>query len=242
MKTVFIVSFKGTAYSGWQVQPNAVTIQKTLQNAIEKVIEHPISLTGCGRTDSGVHANEFYCHIDTVVELSAEKLSYAINRVLPNDICVKRVIHVDDSFHSRYSAKGKEYVYVILNSKIKDVFAAEISHRFSYEIDVDYVNEIAKDFVGTHDFKSFMAKNSKVEDTNRTVWYFRAERENNFVKFYVAADGFLYNMVRIMIGTVLQIISGRIKIPINQIIDKRNRAYAGDTVPPYGLFLNKVFY
>lgn len=242
MKTVLQLSFRGTAYSGWQVQPNAVSLQKTVQTAVEEVFERPVKLTGCSRTDSGVHANAYICHLDCATTIPCDRLPLAISRLLPDDISVDKAWLADDTFHSRYSAVGKEYMYLIWNSALKNVFYTDLAAKWVYPIDVERLNELGRGFEGTHDFSSFMAAHSKIKDATRTVKYFRAEREGNFVRIYTAADGFLYNMVRIMVGTALQSLTGRIKETIPEIIEAKDRGHAGYTMPASGLYLNKVIY
>ncbi|MDD4124763.1 MAG: tRNA pseudouridine(38-40) synthase TruA [Eubacteriales bacterium] len=244
MITALVISYKGTGYCGWQVQAQSPrpSVQKTLQTAIETVIGCGIKLSGCSRTDSGVHANEYYCHLDRYVEIDCDRLPLAINKYLPDDICVKRAFTAEDSFHSRYFAKGKEYMYLVWNSRLKNVFYTDTAYMYPKRIDVDVINAFGKGFEGTHDFTSFMSAHSKIKDTVRTVWYFRAERDGDFVRFYTAADGFLYNMVRIMVGSALEICSGRITLPIEEIIERKSRQAAGKTMPAQGLYLNKVIY
>lgn len=234
--------FKGTAYCGWQVQSNALSIQTVVQNAVEQVFGTRLGISGCSRTDSGVHANEYVCHIKNAPEIDVESLPLAINTHLPKDIAVTAARIVDDSFHARYSAKGKEYVYLIWNSRVRNPFYSDTALHYPKYIDCGKAAEIAKDFVGRHDFASFMAAHSKIEDTVREVWYFKCEREGDFVRFIVAADGFLYNMVRIMCGTLLQCLNGQIKEPLSAVIEAKSRSKAGPTLPPHGLYLNKIFY
>jgi tRNA pseudouridine38-40 synthase len=236
------LKFKGTAYCGWQVQNNSVSIQSVVQDAAEQVFGSRLGITGCSRTDSGVHANEYVCHIRNAPEIDVVRLPLAINSHLPKDVAVTDARTVDDSFHARYSAKGKEYVYLICNSYIHNPFFADTALHYPKYIDCGRAAEIAKDFEGKHDFTSYMAAHSKVKDTYREVWYFKAERDGDFVRFTVAADGFLYNMVRIMCGTLLQCLSGHIKIPISNIINAVDRSKAGPTLPAHGLYLNKIFY
>ncbi|MGI6715856.1 MAG: tRNA pseudouridine(38-40) synthase TruA [Eubacteriales bacterium] len=244
MKTGLVISYKGSAYCGWQIQTKAKkpSVQKTLQNAVESTFGIQVSLTGCSRTDSGVHAKEFYCHLDKLISIDNEKIPLAVNRNLPSDICVNRAFDADDSFHSRYSAKGKEYMYLIWNSKYKNVFHTDTAFMYPKYIDVDELNKIGKDFEGTHDFSAFVSANTTVSDFVRTVWYFRAERDGDFVKIYTAADGFLYNMVRIMVGTSIDILTGGVSLPVKEIIESKQRGKAGRTMPPHGLYLNRVFY
>jgi tRNA pseudouridine38-40 synthase len=234
--------FKGTRYCGWQVQTNAISIQSVVQDAVEKVFGTRFGISGCSRTDSGVHANEYVCHIKNVPEIDVSRLPLAINSHLPRDIAVTAAKVVDNDFHARYSAKGKEYVYLIWNSRMHNPFYSDTALHYPKYIDCEKANEIAKDFTGRHDFASFMAAHSKIEDTVREVWYFKCEREGDFVKFIVAADGFLYNMVRIMCGTLLQCLNGQKKESIGVIIEAKSRSAAGPTLPPHGLYLNKIFY
>lgn len=236
------LQFRGTAYCGWQVQKNAVSIQSVVQDAVECVFGSRFGITGCSRTDSGVHANEYVFHIQNAPEFDTARLPLAINSHLPKDIAVTAARKVDDIFHARYSAKGKEYVYRIWNSRIHNPFNADTAFHYPKKIDCETASQIAQDFVGQHDFASFMAAHSKIEETIREVWYFKAEREGDFVNFTVAADGFLYNMVRIMCGTVLQSLTGHIKIPISTVIDAKDRGKAGMTLPAHGLYLNRIFY
>jgi tRNA pseudouridine38-40 synthase len=137
---------------------------------------------------------------------------------------------------------GKEYMYLIWNSRIKNVFYSDTAYMYPKTIDVAKLNALGKEYEGTHDFASFMSTHSKVQDTVRTVWYFKAERDGGFVRIYTAADGFLYNMVRIMVGTAVEICSGRITLPIGEIIERKSRSASGKTMPAKGLYLNKVFY
>ena len=242
MKTALVLSYLGTDYHGWQRQNNALTIQQLMEEAWEKTCGRAVYISGCGRTDAGVHANAYICHLDCEAHIPCDRLPYAISRLLPDDISVDRAWLADDDFHSRYSAKGKEYMYLIWNSRLKNVFYTDTALKWVHHIDIDAFNAVGSDFVGTHDFSAFMATHSKIKDTRRTVEYFRAERDGDFVRVYTAADGFLYNMVRIMVGTVLQSLSGRIKEPVADIIGSHDRSRAGCTVPAQGLYLNRVFY
>jgi tRNA pseudouridine38-40 synthase len=243
LKTVLELSFKGTAYSGWQVQPDAVSVQSVVQDAVNRVLGKNVTVTGCSRTDAGVHANMFVCHLGCLTGIPDDCFPLAVNRLLPDDVSVTRAYTADDEFHARYDAKGKEYMYLIWNSRIKNVFYSDTAYRYPRKIDTELANSICAEFEGTHDFASCMAAHSKPKDTTvRTVSYYKAVRDGDFVKFYVAADGFLYNMVRIMTGTVLQIMSGSVKMPARDIIASRDRSNAGFTVPSCGLYLNKVIY
>jgi tRNA pseudouridine38-40 synthase len=237
------IAYKGTNYCGWQVQPQKPTVQATLQAACEEVFGASVEVTGCSRTDSGVHANGYVATVrGDIPEIPTDSLPLAINTKLPEDISVLSADIAPEGFHPRYDAIGKEYIYVIHNSRIRDPFLADVAWLFPRHIDVDKANELCKKFIGKQDFGAFMATGSKITDTVREIRYFSAERVGDKIVFTVAADGFLYNMVRIMVGTVAQMASGTELMPIERIISLRDRANAGITAPASGLTLNRVFY
>ena len=237
------ISFDGTAYHGWQVQENAVTVQQTLQDAFEKICSSRDNVVGCSRTDSGVHANMYCCNIRTENPIACDRLVTALNAVMPRDIAALSCREVDFDFHARYDCKSKEYIYKIWNSPNKSPFLYNYSLHYKYPLDEKFLSEQAKDFIGTHDFSSFCAAGSSVEDTVRTVMNATVEREGDMVIFRVEADGFLYNMVRIMTGTLLDIAKGKIPADsIPQIIESGSRFAAGYTAPARGLYLNNINY
>ncbi len=244
MRNLFLkIQFDGTAYHGWQVQQNALTVQETLQDALEQICSKRDNIVGCSRTDAGVHANMYCCNIRTESPIACEKLVNALNALLPRDIAALECKEVDWDFHARYDCKSKEYIYKIWNSPNKHPFLYGYSLHYKYRLDEAMLDRQAKDFIGTHDFTSFCAAGSSVEDTVRTVMNASVERDGDMLTFRVEADGFLYNMVRIMTGTLLDIAKG--KIPQNsipQIIDSRNRFAAGQTAPAHGLYLNNIHY
>ena len=237
------ISFDGTAYHGWQVQENAVTVQKTLQDAMEHICSRRDNVVGCSRTDAGVHANMYCCNIRTENAIECKKLVGALNAVLPRDIAALDCREVDFDFHARYDCKSKEYIYKIWNSPNKNPFLYNYSLHYKYPLDEEFLSRQAKAFIGKHHFDAFCAAGSSVEDTERTVMNACVERDGDMVIFRVEADGFLYNMVRIMTGTLIDI--SRKKIPadsIEQIILSKNRSAAGYTAPAHGLYLNKIHY
>ncbi len=237
------IAYKGTNYCGWQVQPGKPTVQAAVQRACEEIFGVKTDITGCSRTDSGVHAKGFVALASgELPDIPTESLPLALNTKLPEDIAIIGASVAGDGFHPRYDALGKEYVYTIRNSKTRSPFDNDISWLFTRSIDIDKANELCREFVGKHDFCAFMAAGSKITDTVREVKYFRAEREGESIVFTVAADGFLYNMVRIMVGTVAEAASGTDMMPISDILSSRDRANAGVTAPAKGLTLNKVFY
>lgn len=244
MKNILLdIAYNGADFHGWQIQPNAVTVQQTLCDSIEKLTSRRVNLIGCSRTDSGVHANMFICNFQTESAIPPDKFADALNCELPDTIVVKRSALVDDSFHSRYDCKGKRYIYRILNSKNKCPFRNRLVYYYPYEINVQTLDETAKDFMGTHNFSAFCAAGSDVVDRVRTIRNFDVYRHNDEVIFSVEGDGFLYNMVRIMVGTLLDISRGKIdKDSVSRIIQSKNRDNAGVTVPGEGLYLDRVFY
>ena len=237
------ISFDGTAYHGWQVQENAVTVQQTLQDALEQICSKRDNVVGCSRTDSGVHANMYCCNVRTESTIDCKKLVGALNAVLPKDIAAIDCKEVDYEFHARYDCKSKEYIYKIWNSQNKNPFLYDYSLHYKYPLDADFLDRQAKAFIGTYKFDSFCAAGSSVEDTERTVMNASVEREGDMVIFRVEANGFLYNMVRIMVGTLIDISRGRIPADsIDNIIRAENRSAAGYTAPAHGLYLNKIHY
>ena len=238
------ISYVGTNYHGWQVQKNALTVQEVFQKALHTVLKESTDIKGCSRTDTGVHANMYVVNFLTSSLMNCESFPFALNRHLPDDICVYDCTEKDMSFHARYSCKGKEYIYKIWNYKFKNPFSKGQALHYWYPLNVDLMNEAAQNFVGKHDFTSFATlDNRKAENMERTIEYFKVDKAENFISFTVKADGFLYNMVRIMVGTLLRVSQGKIKPnEIPNIINSKNRALAGPTAPPQGLYLNRIFY
>lgn len=237
------LQFLGTAYHGWQVQKNAKSIQEEVQDAIEAVLGSRGSLSGCSRTDTGVHANQYFCTLRTEHPMDCYRLMGALNATLPKDIGVIACKEVPEGFHPRYSAVGKEYQYLIDNGSGKNPFLRDRALPYHRKIDAAFLNRQAQDFVGTHDFTSFCANRVPVNENIRTVRKASVIREGDLVIFTVEADGFLYHMVRIMVGTLLWINEGkREEDSIPSILAAADRAAAGLTAPACGLYLNRVFY
>lgn len=238
------LSYVGTNYHGWQIQENALTVQETFQNALYKILKERVDIKGCSRTDTGVHANTYVVNFHTNSHMRCENFIFALNRHLPGDICVWDCTEKDESFHARYSCKGKEYIYKIWNNKIKNPFFDGRALHYWYPLKIKLMNDAAKNFIGKHDFTAFATLDSrKQENMERTIEYFEVEKDGDFVNFIVKADGFLYNMVRIMVGTLLRVSQGKIKPDdIREIINSKNRSLAGPTAPPHGLYLNRIFY
>ncbi|MCQ4022138.1 tRNA pseudouridine(38-40) synthase TruA [Ruminococcus sp. zg-924] len=238
------ISYDGKAYHGWQVQQNALTVQQVFQTALEKIIGKDYTVKGCSRTDSGVHANMYCISVKTSHRIPAERLKCAMNRFLPQDIVVLQSREVDSEFHARYSCKSKEYVYKIWNSEQRNPFLNGYALHYRYKLDENLLNRAAQAYVGKHDFTSFCTLDKREKgDLTRNVKSFSVTRNGNLVEMKVEADGFLYNMVRIMVGTLLRVAQGKIgENEITDIINAKNRKAAGPTAPACGLYLNRVNY
>lgn len=240
MKYALTLAFNGSNFSGWQVQKNAPSVQAAVQDAAEKVFGSRLPVTGCSRTDSGVHATGYVCHIESEKRIDAKKLPLAFNSYLPRDISVLSARETGDDFHARYSAFGKEYLYVLRNSPVRYPFSEGLCFLYPHALDTEKLRALSQSYVGRHDFRAFMAAGSKIQDTVRRVYRFDVERKGGFVLMRVAADGFLYNMVRIMVGTLLRAEKGACNI--EEALASRERRMAGPTAPACGLYLSRVFY
>ncbi len=238
------IAFSGKNFHGWQIQQNAITVQEVFQEALKKILNEKIDIKGCSRTDSGVHANMYCISIKTSRDIPCERLAMALNKFLPAEIAVKSCIDVPYDFHARYSCVAKEYIYKIHNSKIRDPFKDGYVFEYRYNLDEKLMNQAAQNFVGKHDFTSFCTLDKrKMDNMTRNVSACNVHREDDMVIFTVRADGFLYNMVRIMVGTLLRVAQGKIKEEeIKYILSAKNRKLAGPTAVACGLYLNKVFY
>ncbi len=241
---IVIISYDGSHYHGWQIQKNAVTVQEVFQKALEKIMQQKLDIKGCSRTDTGVHANMYAISFKVLSRMKCENIVSALNRFLPPDMAAIKSYEVPLDFHARYSCVGKEYIYKIWNNRIRNPFLNNRVFHYWYPLDEKYLNDAAKMFIGKHNFTAF-ATLDKRETKNmvRNITEFEVYRNGDMVEFKVRADGFLYNMVRIMSGTLLRVAQGKIKpedIPL--IIKSQDRKNAGPTAPPQGLYLNKVFY
>lgn len=242
-RLLLTIQYDGSAYHGWQVQNNAITVQQVLQDAIEKVFLSRLDVIGCSRTDSGVHANMYCVSFDTSMDIAPDKVVLALNGYLPKDVAVVDCVEVALDFHPRYHVQSKQYVYKLYNGRVKNPFLADYALHYRRPIDVDYLNAEAQAFVGKHDYSGFCSVKSDVEDTVRDVKSFSVTRDGDMVYFTVEADGFLYNMVRILVGTLLFVSEGKIKAgELSDVIASKDRTRAGKTAPPQGLYLNKVNY
>ena len=240
------IAYNGSGYCGWQVQKNGKSVQGELCRAAEEAYSCKISVTGCSRTDSGVHATEYYCTLDipeNAPRIPTERVPSALNVRLDESVTVYEATEVSEDFHARYSVKKKTYEYVIDNGYYRDPFLFKRAWHIKTPLDEKKMNEAARAFVGRYDFSAFMASGSEIEDATRTVFDAEVERVGSKVLFRVTADGFLYNMVRIMMGTLADVSCGRISVSdIHEIIKSRDRKNAGATAPADGLYLKHVEY
>ena len=247
MKYFAKIKYIGTDFHGFQVQPDKRTVQGELCVALERAVGAPCKVTGCSRTDAGVHANEFCITVDCeTATVPPEKLPLAVARYLPPDLSLYYACEADSSFHSRYSVKSKEYLYRIRNTRVSDPFdygRVWLLNPPITENGLENMKKASAYIVGKKDFSTFMAEGSDVTDTVREIFYLNVERVGDYIEIRICADGFLYNMVRIIVGTLTEVAYGRIKPDaIPEIIESKNRSKAGMTAPPEGLYLNRVNY
>ena len=238
-----IIAYDGTDYVGWQTQPNGVAVQEVIEKAILEVTGEQTTLQGSGRTDSGVHARAQVAHFDTGARMAADKFAIALNTHLPADIRVLYSEEVSPDFHARFSAKEKQYRYFVQTGPHADVFARKYALHAYMPLDLDLMNEAAALVVGTHDFSAFMSTGREVETAVRTVSLSKWEKQGKFLVYTVQGNGFLYNMVRILVGTMVSMGSGRIpKDSMEKALASLSRKDAGPTAPPHGLVLWRVKY
>ncbi len=241
---LFTLRFDGSVFHGWQIQHNAITVQQVFQEAVAKIIGKCPDIKGCSRTDSGVHANMFCISMRVRHPIPCERFFAAVNSHLPEEVVVTNVREVPLDFHARYSALGKRYIYKVHNSQIRDPFLRGRALYYRRPINAELLNKASKAFIGSHDFTSFCTLDKReAGDFVRTVSDFSVWREGDMVYFSVSADGFLYNMVRIMVGTLLYINEGGTSPDsIPHILEALSRSEAGPTAPACGLYLDEVFY
>ena len=244
MKILLEISYRGTDFAGFQVQSGARTVQGTLQDALEKLYGERPPVKGCSRTDSGVHARQFFATFDAESRVPCERLPFALNALLPEDISAKSARVVPESFHVRHDVSFKEYEYLILNETQRDPFFEGLAYRPKHPLDrtaLSRAREAAAFIVGKQDFASFMSAGSNIVDTVRDVKSLEILEDGGLLRVRISADGFLYNMVRIITGTLIDVAFGRIEAGrIPEIIAARNRGAAGFTAPAEGLYLRRV--
>lgn len=244
MKNIALrLRYDGSRYHGWQVQKNAVTVAQTMEEALAKVCGERVKLTGCGRTDAGVHALRYCANFHSGCTVPVDRLPLAVNSRLPDDIAVVDAVEVPDDFNAIGSCVKKEYVYKILNSRIPDPFLADRVCFYPQRLDISLMQAAARAFEGTHDFKAVRSEGTQTKTTVRTVYWCRAEKDGDLITVSICANGFLYNMCRAMVGTMVYASYGKL-VPeeIPALLEKRDRRLTGPTMPPQGLYLNRVWY
>lgn len=238
-----IVEYDGTNYAGWQRQSNALAVQQVLEEALSRLTGQRVVVHGASRTDAGVHALGQSCHFDTLSRIPADKFSYAVNTLLPPDIRVRASREVSPDFHARFSTKGKRYRYLFYDDRHAGALNRFTHAHSIYPLDDALMRAEAGALIGTHDFAAFAASGSVVKDTVRTIWRADVTRSGHDVQLIVEGSGFLYNMVRIIAGTLRDIGSGKLAPgALRRAIDTGDRLDLGVTAPAHGLTLMEVFY
>lgn len=235
------IEYDGKKYAGWQRQINGVSIQEVLENAISIIVRHKVELFASGRTDSSVHALGQVANFFTDSTIDERRMQQGINAKLPDDIKVSDIAKVPENFHSRFSAVGKTYLYMIERRVYKSPFCLGKAYFVKDELDLDKMRDAARLFLGEHDFEGFRSQGSSAKTTVRTIYSLDITEENGIIKIEVSGNGFLYNMVRIIVGTLLEIGRGK-NIDINEVFKTGNRELSGPTAPAHGLFLKEVKY
>lgn len=236
------LSFKGTHYHGWQVQPNALSVQEVLETTFSTFMRQKIEVTGAGRTDTGVHASFYVAHFDAdSLPFAPADLVEKLNRFLPNDIALKSIREVGPEMHARFSATRRTYKYFI--SRVKDPFTLDTSYQYLWPLDVDAMNQAAEVLPGWEDFTSFSKLHTDVKTNNCRVTEAFWKEEGTQLVFTISADRFLRNMVRAIVGTLLEVGRGKLtRDGLIAILEKKDRGEAGTSVPPQGLFLTDIQY
>ncbi|OPJ66188.1 tRNA pseudouridine(38-40) synthase TruA [Clostridium chromiireducens] len=238
-----IIEFDGSDFCGWQRQPKGRTVQKVIETAIFKATGEEIMINGSSRTDAGVHAREMVANFITNSTIPGDKFREALNTRLPEDVSIIKSEEVEENFHARYSSKGKTYSYTIVNRYERLSLGHQYLYHYRYNLNIDEMKKACQYFMGSHDFRAFMSPGSSIKTTVRNIKELYIEQKGDRIKIFITADGFLYNMVRIIVGTLLKIGNGKLKAEeIEKIIIEGNRKRAGMCVPPNGLVLEKVFY
>ena len=235
--------YVGSAYHGWQVQKNAVSVAETLEKALATVVCHPVKCVGAGRTDAGVHAEVYIANFHTTSSIPCDRIPLAVNTRLPDDIVVIKATEVPEHFNAIGSCLRKEYTYRIYNNRLGNAFYVNRAWFYPKHLDETVMQRAADCFVGTHDFAAVRSVGTDVKSTVRTVYYYQVEREGDLISLRVCANGFLYNMARAMAGTCVYAAEG--KFPpedVAQILLNGDRTAAGPTVPPGGLYMTKLWY
>lgn len=237
------LSYDGANYHGWQTQREDATVQQTVELALSKICKHPVHVTGCGRTDAGVHALRYCANFRTDCAIPIERVPLALNSRLPEDIAASAAVEVPEDFNAIGSCLQKEYVYKIHNSRIRDPFLDCRACFYPQPLDEAVMGRAAEAFVGTHDFAAVRSVGTETKTTVRTVRWCRVRREGSLITVAVCADGFLYNMARAIVGTLVYASCGKLAPDdIPRLLETGDRRLTGPTMPPQGLYMNRVWY
>ncbi|NLM09898.1 MAG: tRNA pseudouridine(38-40) synthase TruA [Clostridiaceae bacterium] len=238
-----VIEYDGSFFHGWQIQKNVITVQEEIEKAIFRITGEKVSVTGSGRTDAGVHAYGQTAHFDTESKIPAEKFSEVLNTVLPPSVAIVSSREVSADFHARFSAVKKTYKYKVLNRPVRSPIMEKRAWHIPKPLDIKSMNKAASYFIGFHDFTSFCASGHSVTDFERHIYHSEWTLEDDSLVYTVSGNGFLYNMVRIMTGTMVEVgLNKRQAENISELFEKKDRRLAGITAPPQGLYLWEVFY
>ena len=240
-----VIEYDGTNYYGFQRQQGLPSVQQALEEALSLKLQHGVTVIASGRTDAGVHARGQVVHFDSNVEIDCSDFGWRMNPLLPTDIAIKKCVKVDENFHARFGAKKKTYVYRVYLSKIHSPLKQKYNHVCFYDLDVPLMQKACDYFVGEHDFRSFMLSGAQVRTTVRTIYdmHIEVSEEGRQLDFYYTGNGFLHNMVRAMVGTLLSVGNGRYSIAdLHRILDAKDRCKAGTSMPAHALYLSEIRY
>lgn len=241
MNVKITIEYIGTAYAGWQKQEGEKTIQGEIEKALKKITGQDIEIFGSGRTDSGVHAFGQVANFMIDTKIPPDKIKFALNQKLPEDISIIDSRQVPDEFHSRFSAKSKTYVYRIQTGEVKRAFEKNRAYHVYRALDIEKIKSASKEFLGEHDFSAFKTEGSSAKNFVRIIYAIDIRQDRDLVEIEISGNGFLYNMVRIIVGTLIEIGKGR-EYDISDILLQKNRQNAGPTAPAQGLYLKSVAY
>lgn len=238
-----MIAYRGTKYHGFQRQNNALAVQEVVERCVSKVLNEPVTIIGCSRTDTGVHASNYCFNVHTSSSINCRGFVRGVNGELPDDISVLSCEDVPEDFHARFDCVGKEYIYKIHCSESKNPFATDLMYHYRRPVHLDRIKKAAEYFVGEHDFSSFCADCSNISTPVRTIYSFKIENSGDSLIILVKGNGFLYNMIRIMVGTLIDVNEGVLEPDdIPRILAEKRRLSAGRTAMAHGLYLNRVFY
>ena len=237
------IAYDGTNYHGWQIQKNGVTVQEIMEEAVSKVFGVKTAVTGCSRTDAGVHAKTYVCCFKGKTTIPTDRMHTVLNTILPQDIRAYKCENVPDSFNARFAARKKTYEYKILNTEVSDPLVKNYVWHYPIKLDIDKMCKAADLIKGKRDFKAFCAAGSVVKSTVRNLMELSVSKEGNIITIRASADGFLYNMVRILTGTLVYVGNGKLSVEdIEKLVSGKDRRLMGITAPPQGLALVEVEY